>query len=101
MMASSVVSACCRCKIGWKPMPGPSNETLRLRAERKLEDCRGANAFEQNPLNAHRAWGHHRHRRGDPHGYCHWWNPDWVRQKHGRLRRRRALRRAMAVEARG
>src|SRR2546430_191459 len=97
-MTDSVESASCPWAIGWKPMPRPDNETLRLRTERKLEDCRTTDAFEQNALHAHRARSHHRDCRRDTHGHCHCRNPGWVRQEHGHLRRRRALCLAMAVE---
>ena len=83
------------------PMLRFTNEAPFGRAERKLENRRGADAFEQNALNPHRARRRHRDCRCDADGHRDRRNPSWIRQKHGHFRRRCALRLAMAVEACG
>ncbi len=70
-----------------------------VRAERKLENRRGTDAFERNALNPHRTRRRHRDCRRDADGNRDRWNPGWIRQKHGHFRRRCALRLAMAMEA--
>src|ERR1044072_8193273 len=101
MMAGSTASRTCQWKIPCPPMLLSTNETLSVRAERKLENRRGADAFEQNALNPHCARRSHRDCSRDTDGHRDRRNPGWIRQKHGHFRRRCALCLAMAVEARG
>src|SRR5947207_10761680 len=88
---------CCRRSNRWRQAKIDS-ETLCLRAERKLEDRGGANALEHDAIHSYRTGRHHWHRGRDVDGHGYWRNSSRVRQKHGHLRRRRSLRRTVAVE---
>src|SRR6266508_1375032 len=98
-MAVSVASTTCPWKIPCQPMLRFTNEAFSVRAERKLENRRGADAFEQNALSPHCPWRHHRDCCRDAPGHRDLRNPGWIRQKHGHFRRRCGLRLAMAMEA--
>src|SRR4030095_17262521 len=100
-MSGSEASTTCRWKTPCQLMLQFTNEALSVRAERKLENRCGADAFEQDAINPHRAWRDHRDCRRDAHGHSDRRNPGWIQQKHGHFRRRCALRLAMAVEACG
>src|SRR6266581_6322904 len=100
-MAGSMDWACYQSKVRLKPTFRPVDETLRLRVKRKLEDRRGADAFEQNALNPDGARRHYRYCRRHAHGHCDRGNTSWLRQKHGHFWRRCALRLAVAVETCG